>query len=126
MQLQTVILGLASWRRRLGTQNPLVRTSDRRQARALLLLAVLASATVPGAGLAGLTVYESRVDAFAAQRLTRHEITAGDTLYVPQNTVAQYFSADGEPLHLLSGQNRVFKQLGYDSVVYLDDAADRG
>jgi quercetin dioxygenase-like cupin family protein len=51
----------------------------------------------------------------------RYDFTTGDTLYVPQNTVAQYFSADGEPLRLLSGQNRVFKQLGYDSVVYLDD-----
>jgi len=56
----------------------------------------------------------------------RYDFTAGDTLYVPQNTVAQYFSADGEPLRLLSGQNRVFKQLGYDSVVYLDAAADNG
>jgi quercetin dioxygenase-like cupin family protein len=51
----------------------------------------------------------------------RYDFTAGDTLYVPQNTVAQYLSADGEPLRLLSGQNRVFKQLGYDSVVYLGD-----
>jgi quercetin dioxygenase-like cupin family protein len=55
----------------------------------------------------------------------RYEFSAGDTVYVPQNTVAQFFSADGEPLHLLSGQNRVFKQLGYDSVVLLDDA-DQG
>jgi quercetin dioxygenase-like cupin family protein len=55
----------------------------------------------------------------------RYEFSAGDTVYVPQNTVAQFFSADGQPLHLLSGQNRVFKQLGYDSVAYLDDA-DQG
>ena len=55
----------------------------------------------------------------------RYDFKAGDTIYVPQNTVAQFFSAEGEPLNLLSGQNRVFKQLGYDSVVYLDDA-DRG
>jgi quercetin dioxygenase-like cupin family protein len=51
----------------------------------------------------------------------RYDFAVGDTLYVPQNTVAQYFSADGEPLRLLSGQNRMFRQLGYDSVVYLDD-----
>jgi quercetin dioxygenase-like cupin family protein len=57
-----------------------------------------------------------------ASEPTRHEITAGDTLYVPQNTIAQHFSADGTPLHLLSGQNRIFKLLGYDRVVYLDDA----
>jgi quercetin dioxygenase-like cupin family protein len=56
----------------------------------------------------------------------RYDFKAGDTVYVPQNTVAQFFSAEGEPLNLLSGQNRVFKQLGYDSVVYLDDAADNG
>ena len=52
----------------------------------------------------------------------RYDFAVGDTLYVPQNTVAQYFSADTEPVRLLSGQNRVFKQLGYDSVAYLDDA----
>jgi quercetin dioxygenase-like cupin family protein len=53
---------------------------------------------------------------------TRHEITAGDTLYIPQNTIAQHFAADGEPLLLLSGQNRIFKMLGYDNIVYLEDA----
>ena len=53
---------------------------------------------------------------------TRHEIKAGDTLYVPQNTVAQHFSAEGEPLHLLSAQNRLFKMLGYDNVVFFEDA----
>jgi quercetin dioxygenase-like cupin family protein len=55
---------------------------------------------------------------------TRHDITAGDTLYVPQNTIAQHFSADGQPLRLLSAQNRLFKHLGYDNVVYLDAAPE--
>jgi quercetin dioxygenase-like cupin family protein len=55
---------------------------------------------------------------------TRHEITGGDVLYVPQNTVAQHFSADGGPLRLLSGQNRLFKQLGYDRVAYLENAPE--
>ncbi|HWG12945.1 MAG TPA: cupin domain-containing protein [Streptosporangiaceae bacterium] len=59
-----------------------------------------------------------------ANEPTRHEITAGDTLYVPQNTIAQHFSADGQPLRLLSGQNRLFKQLGYDKVVYLENAPE--
>lgn len=59
-----------------------------------------------------------------AREPTRHDITAGDTLYVPQNTVAQHFSGAGGPLRLLSGQNRLFKQLGYDNVAYLDDAPD--
>jgi mannose-6-phosphate isomerase-like protein (cupin superfamily) len=59
-----------------------------------------------------------------ANEPTRHDITAGDTLYVPQNTIAQHFSADGEPLRLLSGQNRLFRQLGYDRVAYLENAPE--
>lgn len=44
--------------------------------------------------------------------------------YVPQNTVTQHFAGAGGPLRLLSGQNRLFKQLGYDNVAYLNDASD--
>ena len=61
-----------------------------------------------------------------AKEPTRHEVKAGDTLYVPQNTVAQHFTADGQPLRLLSGQNRLFKQLGYDKVAYLENAPEFG
>jgi quercetin dioxygenase-like cupin family protein len=57
-----------------------------------------------------------------ANEPTRHEFTRGDLLYVPQNTVAQHFAADGSPLRLLSAQNRVFKHLGYDNVHYFEDA----
>jgi quercetin dioxygenase-like cupin family protein len=56
-----------------------------------------------------------------AEQPTRYDIGPGDTLYVPQNTVAQHFADDGAELHLLSAQNRMFKLLGYDSVVFLDD-----
>ena len=56
---------------------------------------------------------------------TRHEFTAGDTLYVPQNTVHQQFnSSETEPLRLLSAQNRLIKHLGYDNVVYFEDAPE--
>lgn len=58
-----------------------------------------------------------------ANEPTRHDFKTGDTLYVPQNTVAQHFSSDGQPLHMLSAQNRIFKMLGYDNVVYLDDVS---
>lgn len=54
---------------------------------------------------------------------TRHEFAAGDTIYIPQNTVAQHFAAPGGKVRLLSAQNRIFKLLGYDRVAYLDDAA---
>jgi quercetin dioxygenase-like cupin family protein len=65
-----------------------------------------------------------RYYARVAKEPTRHEIKAGDTLYVPHNTVAQHFAADGTPLRLLSGQNRIFKHLGYDNVVYLENAPE--
>jgi quercetin dioxygenase-like cupin family protein len=54
---------------------------------------------------------------------TRHEISRGDLLYVPQNTVAAHFAAEGAPLRLLSAQNRVFKHLGYDNVHYFEEAS---
>jgi quercetin dioxygenase-like cupin family protein len=59
-----------------------------------------------------------------AKEPTRHDFKQGDTLYVPQNTVAQHFAADGSPLLLLSGQNRVFKMLGYDKTVFLENAPE--
>jgi quercetin dioxygenase-like cupin family protein len=59
-----------------------------------------------------------------AKEPTRYEITKGDTLYVPQNTVAQHFAADGTPLRLLSTQNRMFKLLGYDQVHYFENAPE--
>ena len=65
-----------------------------------------------------------RYYARVAKEPTRHEIKTGDTLYVPHNTVAQHFAADGTPLRLLSGQNRIFKHLGYDNVVYLENAPE--
>jgi quercetin dioxygenase-like cupin family protein len=59
-----------------------------------------------------------------AKNPTRHEFKKGDTLYIPQNTIAQHFAADGTPLHLISAQNRVFKHLGYDTVHYFEDAPE--
>jgi quercetin dioxygenase-like cupin family protein len=60
-----------------------------------------------------------------AKEPTRHEFSPGDTIYVPQNTVHQHFNAsDDEPLVLLSAQNRLIKYLGYDTVVYLEDAPE--
>lgn len=53
-----------------------------------------------------------------------HEFTAGDTIYVPQNTVHQHVNTSDEPLVLLSVQNRLFRWLGYDNVAYLEDAPE--
>lgn len=65
---------------------------------------------------------DDRYYARVAKDPTRWEFSAGDLLYVPQNTVHQHFSTGSEPLVFLSAQNRLFKHLGYDSVVHLEDA----
>jgi oxalate decarboxylase/phosphoglucose isomerase-like protein (cupin superfamily) len=57
-----------------------------------------------------------------ADEPTRWEFGKGDVLYVPQNTVHQHFADGDAPLRLLVAQNRIFKHLGYDNVVHLDDA----
>lgn len=60
-----------------------------------------------------------------AKEPSRHEISSGDTLYVPTNTVHQHVNASSEePLHLLIAQNRVFRFLGYDNVHYLEPAPE--
>lgn len=66
-----------------------------------------------------------RYYARVANEPTRHEFGPGDTLYVPQNTVHQHFNASANSsLSLLSAQNRLIKHLGYDRIVYLEDAPE--
>jgi quercetin dioxygenase-like cupin family protein len=66
-----------------------------------------------------------RYMARVAKEPSRWEFSTGDLLYVPQNTVHQHFNADPKtPLVLLSAQDRLFKLLGYDSVVYLENAPE--
>lgn len=59
-----------------------------------------------------------------AKEPSRWEFSSGDLLYIPQNTIHQQFNTGREPLVVLSAQNRVFKLIGYDSVVYLEDAPE--
>jgi quercetin dioxygenase-like cupin family protein len=58
-----------------------------------------------------------------AEKPSRWDFTAGDLVYIPQNTVHQHTNDGAEPLVFLSAQNRLFKALGYDNVVYLEDAS---
>jgi quercetin dioxygenase-like cupin family protein len=64
-----------------------------------------------------------RYYAHIAKEPKRYDFKKGDTLYVPQNTVAQHFAADGTPVRLLSFQNRLFKHLGYDNVKVFEPAS---
>jgi len=52
----------------------------------------------------------------------RHSWSAGDLVYLPQNTVHEHRAADD--VLLLGAQNRLFKLLGYDSIVYRTAAAE--
>jgi quercetin dioxygenase-like cupin family protein len=54
---------------------------------------------------------------------TRHEFAKGQVLYIPPNTVAQHFASDGSPLRIVNAQSRVFRNLGYDSTVFLEKAS---
>ncbi len=65
--------------------------------------------------------YNARI----ANDATKHDFAPGDVLYVPQNTVHRYVAEGSEPLRLLVAHNRMFKHLGYDAVVYLEDASSR-
>jgi hypothetical protein len=65
-----------------------------------------------------------RYYARVAQEPTRHEFRADDTVYVPQNHVHQYVNTGDEPLRLVVVQNRLIKYLGYDNVVYYEDAPE--
>jgi quercetin dioxygenase-like cupin family protein len=67
-----------------------------------------------------------RYYARVAKEPTEHPFTAGDTIYVPTNTVHRYVNEGDEPLTLLVGQNRIFKHIGYDNVVVLEPASDLG
>jgi quercetin dioxygenase-like cupin family protein len=58
-----------------------------------------------------------------AETPSRWDFGAGDLVYVPQNTVHQHVNDGDEPVLFLSAQNRLFKQLGYDNVVYLEDSS---
>lgn len=56
---------------------------------------------------------------------SRHEFKAGDTVYMPTNTVHQHFNESrAEPLVLLSAQNRIFQYLGYDNVRHFEPAPE--
>ncbi len=68
---------------------------------------------------------DDRYYARIAKEPTRWEFSTGDLLYVPHNTVHQHFNADpAQPLVMLSAQNRLYRHLGYDNLVHLEDAPE--
>jgi quercetin dioxygenase-like cupin family protein len=65
-----------------------------------------------------------RYHARIANEPTSWDFETDDTVYVPQNHVHQYVNTGDEPLRILVAQNRLIKYLGYDSVVYFEEAPE--
>jgi|SRR5579864_1234099 len=66
---------------------------------------------------------DDRYYARVAKEPTEHQWQQGDVIWVPTNTVHQHV-ADSAKATLLGAQNRVFKLLGYDAVVYREHAPE--
>ncbi len=77
--MQTFTLGLGSWLRRLSARNPMVRTSDRIEATALLIVIAVALFAAPVAGAVGTGTYDSLKHAFAVDRINSREVAATAT-----------------------------------------------
>ena len=59
------------------------------------------------------------------EKVQRFEWEAGDVIYIPPNTVHQHFNADPEhPVRLISSTNRIFKQIGLNTLDQMEDAPE--
>jgi len=55
----------------------------------------------------------------------RFDWEAGDVIYIPPNTIHQHFNADLEkPARFISSQNRIFKQIGLNTLDQFEDAPE--
>ncbi len=61
----------------------------------------------------------------AVEETKRFEWEAGDVIYIPPNTIHQHFNADPEkPARFISSQNRIFKQIGLNTLDQFEDAPE--
>ena len=67
-------------------------------------------------------------DVFAwkpVEETKRFEWEAGDVIYIPPNTIHQHFNADPDkPARFISSQNRIFKQIGLNTLDQFEDAPE--
>lgn len=55
----------------------------------------------------------------------RFEWEAGDVVYIPPNTIHQHFNLQPDrPVRLISATNRIFKQIGLNTLDQLEDAPE--
>ena len=61
----------------------------------------------------------------ARDETKRFDWEAGDVIYIPPNTIHQHFNADpARPARLISSQNRIFKQIGLNTLDQFEDAPE--
>ena len=61
----------------------------------------------------------------ALDETKRFDWEAGDVIYIPPNTIHQHFNADPEkPARFISSQNRIFKQIGLNTLDQFEDAPE--
>jgi quercetin dioxygenase-like cupin family protein len=61
----------------------------------------------------------------ATGKIQRFEWEAGDVIYIPPNTIHQHFNADPKnPARIISSTNRIFKQIGLNTLEQMDDAPE--
>lgn len=72
-----------------------------------------------------MVVDEDAFDWKPREETQRFDWEAGDVVYVPPNTIHQHFNADPErPVRLISSTNRIFKQIGLNTLEQFDDAPE--
>ena len=61
----------------------------------------------------------------AQDEIKRFEWEAGDVIYIPPQTIHQHFNADPlKPARLISSTNRIFKQIGLNTLEQIEDAPE--
>ena len=61
----------------------------------------------------------------ATGKIQRFDWEAGDVIYIPPNTIHQHFNADPKnPARIISATNRIFKQIGLNTLEQMDDAPE--
>ncbi|HUZ67929.1 MAG TPA: cupin domain-containing protein [Beijerinckiaceae bacterium] len=61
----------------------------------------------------------------AQDEIKRFEWDAGDVIYIPPQTIHQHFNADPQkPARLISSTNRIFKQIGLNTLEQIEDAPE--
>lgn len=61
----------------------------------------------------------------AQDEIKRYEWEAGDVIYIPPQTIYQHFNADPQkPARLISSTNRIFKQIGLNTLEQIEDAPE--